>query len=129
MKGKTRGRIFVYAILALLACVALDASATAQASQPRAGGVNKTRPKISLRQARATALAKVPGGRIKSSELEVEGGKLIYSFDINKSKGRGIEEVNIDAISGEVVGVEHETPKHEAIERRDERKESRRKKP
>ena len=127
MKVKTHSRIFVSTLLALLACVVLVASAAAQTSQPRTGGVNKIRPKITMKQARAAALAKVHGGRIKSSELEVEGGKLIYSFDI--SKGRGIEEVNIDAITGEVVGVEHETPKHEAQERRDERKENKRKKP
>lgn len=127
MKVKAHSRIFVSAILATLVYVVLVASAAAQTSQPRAGGVNKTRPKIGMKQARAAALAKVPGGRIKSSELEVEGGKLIYSFDIRK--GRAIEEVNIDAISGEVVGIEHETPKHEAAERRDERKENGRKKP
>ena len=37
---------------------------------------------ITKAQATATALAKVPNRTVKSSELEQEGGKLIWSFDI-----------------------------------------------
>ena len=38
--------------------------------------------KISEETARATALKEVPNGKVKSSELERENGKLIYSYDI-----------------------------------------------
>jgi ribosomal protein L34E len=54
-----------------------------------------------METALAIALKKVPGGEIKSAELEREHGKLIYSFDIKTA--RGITEVNVSAISGKVI--------------------------
>lgn len=77
--------------------------------------------KISLEKAREIALKKAPG-TVKSSELEREHGKLIYSFDIQTSKS-GITEVNVDAIDGKIVAVEHESPKKEAAEKKKEAKE------
>ena len=62
--------------------------------------------KISEADARATALTKVPDGKIKEAELEREKGKLIWSFDIAKPNAEGISEINVDAITGEIVGVE-----------------------
>jgi len=38
--------------------------------------------KVSKAVAEKTALAKVPGGKVASSELEEEDGKLVWSFDI-----------------------------------------------
>lgn len=64
--------------------------------------------KVTEAAAAATALAKVPGGKIASVELEQEDGKLIYSYDIKVSGKSGTEEVHVDAITGAVVGVEHE---------------------
>jgi uncharacterized membrane protein YkoI len=65
--------------------------------------------KISLAAATATALAKVPGATVKAKELEREDGKLIYSFELKIAGKPGIEEVNVDAMTGEIVGeVEHE---------------------
>lgn len=84
----------------------------------------KPHPKLKESVARATALAKVPGATVKSHELEFEKGRWIYSYDL-KTKGRsGIDEVNVDANTGEVVGgVEHEGPKAEAKEKAIEAKE------
>lgn len=65
--------------------------------------------------ATATALAKVPGGKIQSAEIEEEDGKLIYSFDIKVAGKSGIEEVAVDAKTGTAT-VEHETPEDEAKE-------------
>jgi uncharacterized membrane protein YkoI len=76
--------------------------------------------KIGKAAARATALAKVPGGKIRSSELERENGKLIYSFDIEVPSKPGIEEVQISAITGKVVTMKHETPQQERAEAREE---------
>jgi hypothetical protein len=56
--------------------------------------------KVTMEQAQKTALAK-EAGEIKSKELEREKGRLIYSFDIKTADG--IHEVNIDAMTGEVV--------------------------
>jgi uncharacterized membrane protein YkoI len=72
--------------------------------------------KISLETARATALAKVPHGVVRSEELEREHGKLIYSFDIAVPGKPGIQEVNVNAIDGKVLGVHHETAKDEKKE-------------
>jgi uncharacterized membrane protein YkoI len=79
--------------------------------------------KVSEATARATALAQVPNGSVKSSEIERENGKLIYSFDITVPGKTGIEEVNVNAIDGSVVGREHETPKSEKKEAAAEAKE------
>jgi uncharacterized membrane protein YkoI len=76
----------------------------------------KKEAKISMKTARATALKEVPNGKIRSSELERENGKLIYSFDIKVAGKTGIEEVNVDALTGAIVAHEHETPKAEKKE-------------
>jgi uncharacterized membrane protein YkoI len=79
--------------------------------------------KISEADARATALKEVPNGTVKSSELEREKGKLIYSFDIVVAGKTGVDEVNVDAMDGSVVGKQHETPKMEKKEAAKEAKE------
>jgi hypothetical protein len=74
------------------------------------------RAKVSKETAQATALAKVPNGTVKESELEKEHGKLIWSFDITTPDSKDIKEVAVDAITGEVVSVETETPEDQAKE-------------
>jgi uncharacterized membrane protein YkoI len=75
------------------------------------------RAKITAEAATATAQARVPKGRIVSAEIEEEKGTLIFSFDIKTAGKSGIDEVNVDAITGKVLGVEHESPKAEAKEK------------
>ncbi|HEY6089091.1 MAG TPA: PepSY domain-containing protein [Gemmatimonadaceae bacterium] len=85
--------------------------------------------KISEATARATALKEVaPGSTVKKFELERENGKLIYSYDINVPGKTGIDEVAVNAIDGSVVAHEHETPKKERAEARQEAKEKKAKK-
>jgi uncharacterized membrane protein YkoI len=79
------------------------------------------KPKITMAQARATALKKAPG-KVTSEELENEKGKLIYSFDIATSKS-GVTEVNVDAINGKIIAVQHENAAKEAAEKKLEAKE------
>jgi uncharacterized membrane protein YkoI len=74
--------------------------------------------KVSRTEAEKTALARVPNGSIKDGEIEKEKGKLIWSFDIATPGSKDITEVNVDAMTGEVVAVEKETPKDEAKEKR-----------
>lgn len=66
--------------------------------------------KVSESSARVTALAQVPNGKIEAAELEQENGKLLYSYDIQVPGNSGIQEVQINAIDGRVVGVAHEGP-------------------
>lgn len=66
--------------------------------------------KITLGAATATALKMVPGAKVRSHELERENGKLIYSFDMKTAGKPGIDEINVDAITGEPIGtVQHES--------------------
>lgn len=74
--------------------------------------------KMTMADARALALRTVPNATIKSGEIEREGGKLIYSFDMKVAGKSGIDEVNIDAITGQVISNKHETPKEERAEAR-----------
>jgi uncharacterized membrane protein YkoI len=74
------------------------------------------KPKITMQQARATALKKAPG-TVKSEELENEKGKWIYSFDIATGK-TSITEVNVDANTGAIVDLQQETAAKEAAEKK-----------
>ena len=78
--------------------------------------------KISKADAQKTALAKVPGGTIKEAGIEKEKGKLIWSFDIATPGTKDITEVAVDAITGEVVAVDKETPADEAKEKKADKK-------
>lgn len=75
---------------------------------------------IAVEAARSTALSRVAGGEIVSGELEEEDGLLIYSFDIRVAGREGIEEVHVDARTGEVVAQDHETGEDEAAEAEEE---------
>jgi hypothetical protein len=77
---------------------------------------------ISLASATATAQAAVPGGKIAGHELEREKGKLIYSFEIKTAGKSGIDEVNIDAVTGTLIEKVHESPSDEAKEKAADRK-------
>jgi uncharacterized membrane protein YkoI len=73
--------------------------------------------KISKADAQATALTKAPNGTVKEAELEREHGKLIWSFDIATPDSKDITEVNVNAITGEIVNVEHEKAEKEKGEK------------
>jgi len=77
--------------------------------------------KITKDQAQEIALRRAPG-TVESGELEREHGKLVYSFDIRNARGT-IDEVQVSAITGKIVRVEHETKAQEAAEKRKEAKE------
>jgi uncharacterized membrane protein YkoI len=78
--------------------------------------------KISKADAEKIALNRVPNGTIKESELEREKGKLIWSFDVATPGTKNITEVNVDAITGEIVAVDVETPEKEAKEKAEDEK-------
>ena len=67
--------------------------------------------KFSLAQARGIALKAHPG-KITDQELEREAGGsgLRYSFDIRNSKGKGTQEVGVDAMTGAVLENKTEGP-------------------
>ena len=131
MRTSTRTTIVIAAISTLTFGVG---SASAQAAKTQATAAKhigketqaqlRAEAKISAADAKRTALAKVPGGRVKASELERENGKLLYSFDIATKGKPGIDEVQVDALTGQIIGdVVHETPKMEKAEAKAEAKE------
>lgn len=75
--------------------------------------------KVSRSEAEKIALAKVPNGIIKEGEIEKEKGKVIWSFDIATSGTSDITEIQVDAMTGEVVAIEKETPAQQAKEKKD----------
>ncbi len=75
-----------------------------------------TQAKVTDAAARQAALARVPGGSIVKAELEQEKGKLIFSYDVKVPGKDGIQEVAVDATSGKVLSVEHESSATEAKE-------------
>lgn len=82
------------------------------------------RAKISEPEAAAVAMKRVPKGKIEGAELEMEGGKFLYSYDLKTPGKSGIDEVHIDAMSGKVIAFVHETPAMEKKEAADELKEA-----
>lgn len=105
-----------------LAAVLATGTLAAQKVKPETQAQLMRHAKVTKAVATKTALAKVPGGKIQSSEIEREHGKLIYSFDIKIAGKSGIEEINVDAITGAVLAHEHESPKTEKQEATQERK-------
>lgn len=105
-----RNAIPIFAsILALSVCSVASAREASQVELMKQA-------KVTQDAARETALAKVPGGTVKSAELEKEHGKLVWSFDIAQAGTKNITEVLVDANSGAIVATELETPKKEAKE-------------
>lgn len=103
-------RITTLAVACALAC-SFPHLAQAQATTPNTPKIDPAlaaEAKITLDSARIIALRKVPHGAVASEELERENGHLIYSFDVKVPGKSGIQEVNVNAINGAVLGVHHE---------------------
>ncbi len=83
-----------------------------------------------VKEADAVAMTRriLPKADIASAELEREGGKLIYSFDMKTAGKDGIDEININAITGKQVGkVQHESGADERKEAAEEKAASKKK--
>ena len=102
-------------LLSLVAALSFALSNIAGAEESQAA--LKAQAKITHTVAEKTALAEVPSGKVKSSELEKEHGKLIWSFDISIPNSVNIAEVQVDAKTGEIVSNKTETPLDEAREK------------
>ena len=132
---KTTHGITVLAAMTAIAFAAPSAAAqatkTATPTTPAATAKHETaaqlkkEAKVTEKAARATALAQVPGGKVRKHELERENGKLVYSFDIATKGKSGIDEVQVDAMDGSVVSNKHETPAMEKAEAKADKAEAR----
>jgi uncharacterized membrane protein YkoI len=67
------------------------------------------RAKIPGDSAKALARGAVPNGRITTAELEEQAGTLIYSFELTVAGQPGVWHVEVEALTGVVRPVKHET--------------------
>jgi uncharacterized membrane protein YkoI len=112
-QNKMKNKLMLGGLLAMLVTIGAIGCATEKQEQAKL----QAQAKISREQAQQTALAKVPGGTVSEAELEKEKGKLIWSFDIATPGSKNITEIAVDAITGDVVSVETETPEQQAKEK------------
>jgi uncharacterized membrane protein YkoI len=105
--------IIALAIAALFAAGCATEKHEDQADQARL----QAQAKVAKEDAMRTALAQVPNGTVKAAELEKEHGKLIWSFDVSTPGTSEITEVNVDAITGQVVSTSKESPESESKEK------------
>jgi uncharacterized membrane protein YkoI len=128
MKNTSRNMMLVtLAAMTLSAAPAFAQAAkgTKPAAKQETQAQLKAETKVSMADAKKTALTQVPKGRVKASELEREKGKLLYSFDIATKGKSGIDEVQVDAITGALIGgVVHENAAAEKKEAAAEKKEA-----
>jgi len=115
MKPKT---LFSCLLISVLAMGLLNTPALAKDKKSNL----EARAKITKAEAKKIALSKVPHGKIKEAELEEENGKLVWSFDIATPHSKDITEVQVDAVTGEIVSVEKETPADQKKEKEKEAK-------
>ena len=108
----------VVRIAAALAAIAIAAPAAfAQASYKRDVPDKLLKSAtITEKEAVTKAKAAVPNGTIDALELERENGKLLWSFDFKVPGKTGIDEVQVNAKTGKVGKVVHETPADEKKE-------------
>jgi uncharacterized membrane protein YkoI len=103
------------AIAAVLALATGCGGGAASSAKPTPADLAKMA-RVSEPEARKIALARVPG-EVKSQELEVEHDELVYSYDIERPGEPGVDEVQVDAMSGKIVSIVHESPVTEKKER------------
>lgn len=109
-----------FSSLAFVAAIIFAASTSMAGDQSQSA--LKKQAKVTGEQATKSALSQVPGGTVKSFELEKENGKLIWSFDIAKPKTRNIIEVQVDAKTGKIVSTQTETPTDQLLEAKSEKR-------
>ena len=78
--------------------------------------VSAQKHKIGMKRAQAIAASHAKGLRLKAQELEHENGKWIYSFEFRNRDG-STREVNVNAYTGKIVGIEREDAKKEKNEK------------
>ena len=101
-------------MMKILFAALIAATPALQIKEQSAGLAAKA--KVTSAIAIAAAQAKLPKAKIVSAEIEEEKGALIYSFDMKTPGASGIDEVAVDAMTGKVLSVEHESPADEAKE-------------
>lgn len=107
------------ALCALAGVASVSAAQGVKVTETKPGLLKRA--KITSDSAVAVAKAKLPKATVNSAEIEEEDGRLIFSFDMKTAGKSGIDEVNVDALTGKIVGkVQHESAADEKKEAADE---------
>jgi hypothetical protein len=72
--------------------------------------------KITKARAERIALTKMPGGTVRSAELETVRGQRFWSVYIAKPGSKNAKEIRVDATSGQIIAVQTERPGDQAEE-------------
>jgi hypothetical protein len=72
--------------------------------------------KITKSKAERIALAKMPGGKVRSAELETAKGQQFWSVYIGKPGSKNAKEIRVDAATGKILAVQTERPEDQAEE-------------
>jgi uncharacterized membrane protein YkoI len=109
----------IVAVMAAVPMIAAAKDLPCSVKASRLDADTKKQAGVDDKAARATALAeiKAAGAKISSGGLEVEDGCLLYTYDVKVPGRSGVEEVIIDAGTGKVLKVEHESAVKEAAEK------------
>jgi hypothetical protein len=75
--------------------------------------------RVPIEKAREVAIHAF-SGKITGEELEFEGGKWIYSFDLKKAKDKRVHEIHVDAITGKLLDQHTESAAEEKKELKEE---------
>jgi hypothetical protein len=95
---------FTRRLAAIAAVLLIPAGAQAQ---QLTGPEAHLRTRITQDSARAVALARVPRGAVEASALKLEGGMLVYIYDISVPGKDGLEELHVSAVDATVVSAHH----------------------
>jgi hypothetical protein len=72
--------------------------------------------KITKAKAERIALTKMPGGIVRSAEMETARGHRFWSVYIAKPGSKNAKEIRVDATSGQILAVQTERPGDQAEE-------------
>ena len=111
--------ILAVALSVAFAAAAADLNCSVKAKKTATKSEMSAMAKVKGDAAKKAAIDKinVKGATVTKGGLEVEEGCLVYSYDIKVPGKSGVEEVIVDAGTGAVLKVEHESAAKEAAEK------------
>jgi uncharacterized membrane protein YkoI len=111
--------ILAVALSVAFAAAAADLNCSVKAKKTATKAEMSTMAKVQGDAAKKAAIDKinVKGSTVTKGGLEVEEGCLVYSYDIKVPGKSGVEEVIVDAGTGAVLKVEHESAVKETAEK------------
>jgi uncharacterized membrane protein YkoI len=107
---KRTATIYPVIIVTALSAFGLSASTASGTDKP------KHAHKITKAKAEQIALAKIPGGSVRSAELETAKGQRFWSVYIAKPGSKNAKEIRVSATNGKILSVQTERPEDQAEE-------------